>query len=84
MLYEVITASIGADARAKAQASIDKAGPEAASKPDSGTASSAAEYREAEKKRQGAIRRLEREESDVLNRIETLEAEQGELSYNFV
>jgi len=74
-----VSASIGADARAKAQASIDKAGPEAASKPDSGTASSAAEYREAEKKRQGAIRRLEREESDVLNRIETLEAEQGEL-----
>ena len=45
-----------------------------------GTASvSAADYRETEKKRQTAVRRLEREEADILVRMERLEAEKTSL-----
>lgn len=40
-----------------------------------GSSSSAAEYRETEKKRQGAIRRLEKDEEGILERTERLEAE---------
>ena len=43
------------------------------------SAMSAADYREADKKRQAVIRRLEREETDILARMEKLEAEKTAL-----
>lgn len=55
------------------------AGRDACGAQGAGGAPSAAEYRETEKKRQAAVRRLEREEAEILSRMEALEAEKTAL-----
>ncbi len=47
---------------------------------ETGPGLSAAEYRDAEKRRQGALRRFEREEVELLEKLDTLEGEKAELA----